>query len=169
MTNRLVFLFLGISSLSLTLFGLYLQHSIGLEPCAMCILQRFAFIGVCAFAFVAFFHNCKTIGVILYHCILMLISLAGLGIASRHVYLEHYPPPIFDCGADLEYMLNAFPLTKIFPMIFRGTGDCSEVLWTLIGLSIAEWALIWFLIFSVISLIANVNNIKQIWSARNPK
>jgi disulfide bond formation protein DsbB len=39
-------------------------------------------------------------------------------------------------------------------MIFRGSGDCTEVLWRFLSLSISEWALIWFLIFVVAGLYA---------------
>jgi protein dithiol:quinone oxidoreductase len=70
------------------------------------------------------------------------------------VWLERNPPNIYDCGADLGYMIDAFPLAEALPMIFRGTGDCSEVLWRFLGLSIAEWALIWFAVFIVAGLTA---------------
>ena len=80
-----------------------------------------------------------------------IFSLTGASIAARHVWLERYPPEIFDCGADLEFMVNTFPVGEALPMIFRGTGDCSQVLWSFLGLIIAEWSLIWFAVVTILS------------------
>jgi disulfide bond formation protein DsbB len=49
-------------------------------------------------------------------------------------------------------MLNSFPLTKVLPMIFKGSGDCSEVVWRFLGLSIPEWALVFFILFGLIGI-----------------
>jgi len=86
----------------------------------------------------------------------LLAIFAGLGggVAMRHAWLEHNPPKVFDCGADLGYMMESLPLSDALPMIFRGTGDCTQVLWRFLGLSIAEWALIWFAIFLVAAIVA---------------
>ena len=48
-------------------------------------------------------------------------------------------------------MIEAFPLRRAIPMIFRGTGDCSVIDWTFLGLSIANWS---FLCFSAIAVMA---------------
>jgi protein dithiol:quinone oxidoreductase len=82
------------------------------------------------------------------------MAATGGGVAIRHVYLEHNPPKIFDCGADVGFMLESFPLTEALPMIFRGTGDCTKVLWRFLGLSIAEWSLICFIGLIVAAVIA---------------
>lgn len=135
-------------------FGLYLQHGQGLEPCPMCILQRYAFVATGAIALVAAIQNPDRIGRWVYSLLVVLAAGFGGGVAVRHVYLEHNPPQTFDCGADLAYMMESFPLAEALPMIFRGTGDCTKVLWRFVGLSIAEWALIWFAIFIAAAIIA---------------
>jgi disulfide bond formation protein DsbB len=56
------------------------------------------------------------------------------------------------CGTDLEFLLNTFPLTQALPKIFAGTGSCSAVDWKFAGLSIPEWALVWFLAFGAAAL-----------------
>jgi disulfide bond formation protein DsbB len=134
-------------------FALFLQHGRGLEPCPMCILQRYAFVGIGVVALVAALHDPWTVGRRIYG-LLALLAIAGGGVAIRHVYLEHYPPQIFDCGADLGYMLESFTLSDMLPMIFRGTGDCTKVPWRFLGLSIAEWSLIWFAILLAAALAA---------------
>lgn len=135
-------------------FAMYLQHAQGLEPCPMCILQRYAFILLGVIALVAAIHNPGSAGRWLYSVLIAAAGGTGAGVAARHVWLERNPPNIYDCGADLGYMIDAFPLSEALPMILRGTGDCSQVLWRFLGLSIAEWALIWFAIFIVAGLTA---------------
>jgi disulfide bond formation protein DsbB len=110
----------------------------------MCILQRYAFIVVGVIALAAAIHDPALPGRRIYSGLLVIMAATGGGVAIRHVYLEHYPPKIFDCGADFGFMLESFPLTQALPMIFRGTGDCTKVLWRFLGLSIAEWSLICF-------------------------
>ena len=137
-------------------FGLYLQHAKGLEPCPMCILQRYAFVAIAAIALLAALHGPGIAGRRIYAGLLALASLAGGSIATRHVWLEHNPPDIYDCGADFGYMLDSFPLADLLPMIFRGTGDCTKVPWRFLGMSIAEWALVWFAIFLAVALVAMI-------------
>ena len=70
----------------------------------------------------------------------------------RHSYLQHFPPAMESCGTDLEFLLNTLPLTQALPKIFAGTGSCSKVDWKMLGLSIPEWALVWFVIFGAAAL-----------------
>lgn len=128
-------------------FAMVLQHIEDLEPCPLCILQRYAFIIVGLVALVAAMHNPRGYGRWFYTGLLILAAGIGAGIAARHTWLEHNPPQVYDCGADLGFMVDTFPLAEALPMIFRGSGDCTEVAWRFLGLSIAEWSLIWFLIF----------------------
>lgn len=151
---RLVFAAMFAVCAALVGFGLFLQHAKGLEPCPMCILQRYAFVAIAVIALLAAIHNPRIIGRRVYSSLLALAALAGGGVAIRHVYLEHNPPQIYDCGADFGYMLESFPLADLLPMIFKGTGDCTKVPWRFLGLSIAEWALVWFAIFLIAAVIA---------------
>ena len=141
---RLIYVAIFLVCVGLIGFALVLQHSLGLQPCPMCILQRYAFIVVGVIALVAAIHNPALLGRRVYGGLLIVMAATGGGVAIRHVYLEHNPPRIFDCGADVGFMLESFPLTEALPMIFRGTGDCTKVLWRFLGLSIAEWSLICF-------------------------
>lgn len=150
---RRIFLSIFLICASLLGFGLYLQHALGLEPCPMCILQRYAFILTGTVALIAALHNPLGLGRRIYSLVVAFFALLGAGVATRHVWLEHNPPKLFDCGADLGFLLESFTLTEAFPMIFRGTGDCTKVPWRFLGLSIAEWALIWFLVFAAAGLV----------------
>ena len=134
-------------------FALYLQHGEVLEPCPMCILQRYAFLVIAIIALVGAIHNPRRVGLAAYAGLLLAAALAGAGIAARHSWLQRFPTPSFSCGADLEYLLDTLPLGKALPAIFAGTGECSKVQWRMLGLSIPEWALVWFVIFAVIAIV----------------
>jgi disulfide bond formation protein DsbB len=137
-------------------FALYLQHIEVVEPCPMCILQRYSFATIALIALVGAIHNPGPIGIRIYGLFVLVGALTGAGIASRHSWLQHFPSPSYSCGADLEYLLDTFPLAKALPAIFSGTGECSKVQWRMLGLSIPEWALIWFVVFAIVALVVIV-------------
>lgn len=125
-------------------FGLYLQHIKGIEPCPMCIMQRYALAACGLIGLVAGLHNPQGKGLYGYCGLLATAALAGGGVAARQSWIQWYPPAVSECGPGLEYMLESFPLASALPMIFRGAGDCSVVDWTFLGLSIANWSLLCF-------------------------
>ncbi len=139
-------LYLGLFAICAGLlgFGLYLQHVVGLEPCPMCIMQRYAFVLVAVLALVAGLHGPGRAGNTVYAALIGLSALTGAGIAARQSWMQLNPPAFPECGPGLEFMLESFPLAQSLPMIFRGAGDCSVIDWTFLGLSIANWSLLCF-------------------------
>jgi len=149
---RIVFAAIFVACAALLSFALFLQESGGLEPCPMCILQRYAFIAVGVVALVAAIHAPRGWGIRVYGVVTALLALVGAGIAIRHSYLQHFPPAVESCGTDLEFLLDAFPLAQALPKIFAGTGSCSKVDWRFLGLSIPEWNIVWYLAFAALAL-----------------
>ena len=144
---QLAYLGVFLACVGLMGFGLYLQHVEHLEPCPLCILQRYAFVATGLIAFVAVVHNPGRIARWIYSPLLILSAGAGAVIAARQSWLRYHPPQALDCGPDLAYMLDSFPLTQVLPKVFKGEGDCAKVVWQFLGLSIPEWALAWFVLF----------------------
>jgi disulfide bond formation protein DsbB len=130
----------------------YFQDQLGLDPCPMCILSRYTFIAIGAIALVAAIHGPRGKAPKVYASIIALFALVGIGISMRHSYLQHFPPATESCGGDLEMLVNTLPLTQALPRIFAGTGSCSAVDWKMLGLSIPEWALVWFALFGLAAL-----------------
>jgi disulfide bond formation protein DsbB len=125
--------------------ALYFQHVKGLEPCPLCIIQRVIVIALGVVMLVAAVHNPARVGRRLYGALIVLIAAAGVGVAGRHVWLQSLPPDqVPECGPGLEYLLNTFPLVETLEMVFKGSGECAEVLWTFLGLSIPGWTLVMF-------------------------
>lgn len=127
--------------------AIYLQEQVGLEPCPMCILQRYAFTAIGIVALVGAIHGPRAGAALkVYGALLIVLALAGGGVAVRQSYIQHFPPVVSSCGTDLDFLVNTFPISQALPKIFSGSGDCALVKWRLLGLSIAEWALIWFVL-----------------------
>lgn len=147
-TPRITFLLIFLCCAALLGFGLYLQHSEGLEPCPLCIFQRYVFVAIGLIAAAAALHGPKQIGTRAYGIGVALFALTGIGLAGRHVWLEHAPKDqLPSCGPGLDFILDSFPLSKALPMIFKGSGECAEVQWRFLGFSISEWTLVWFVLF----------------------
>lgn len=144
---RALYVAIGLVSFGLIGFGLYLQHGLGLVPCPLCVFQRIAYAAVGLLAFVAAASGPR--GAARFFAVLMLIAaLTGLGIAGWHVRLQLNPESL-SCGPGLSTMLENFPLSQVLPRVFQGAGDCAEEGWTLFGLSIAGWSLVWFTVLSI--------------------
>ena len=133
--------------------ALWLQHVEGLEPCPLCVLQRGAVIVLGVVMLAGAVHDPGTVGRRAYGVLITVAAIAGAGVAGRHVWLQSLPPgQAPECGPGLEYMLGAFPLTDVIEMVLRGSGECAEVQWTFLSLSIPEWTLLMFVAFTLFGL-----------------
>jgi disulfide bond formation protein DsbB len=146
-TARASYLAIGVVALGLIGVGLVLQHVVGLNPCPLCIFQRFAYLGVGLFGLLAAAVAPRA-GARALAGLALLAALTGFGIAAWHVWLQMNPESL-SCGPGLEIMLENFPLTQVLPRVFRGSGDCADAGWTLFGISIAGWSLVWFTLLSL--------------------
>ena len=66
--------------------------------------------------------------------------------------MQWYPPEVVTCGRDFYGMIETFPLKRAIPMIFKGGGDCSQVDWTFLGGSIANWSFVAFVGLGLLAL-----------------
>ena len=90
-----------------------------------------------------------------------LISGFGAFVAARQSFLQWYPPEIASCGRDLFGMIETFPLKRAIPMIFKGSGDCSKIDWTFLGLSIANWSFVCFVVIALLGLVLVFRQLKK--------
>jgi disulfide bond formation protein DsbB len=148
---RGVFALLSAVCISLLAFGLYLQHVVGLVPCPMCIVQRYSLILIALVAGLTAMSGKKG-GQVSGSVLLLLVAGFGAFVAARQSWLQWYPPEVVTCGRDFYGMIETFPLQRALPMIFKGGGDCSQVDWTFLGGSIANWSFLCFSGIVVLSL-----------------
>lgn len=131
------------------LFGaaLYLQYVLHEEPCPLCMVQRVIFIVLGVLFFVATLHDPAAIGRKVYAVLIALVALSGIGVASRHIWLQHLPADqVPACGPGLDYLLENFPLAEVWKELMHGSGECAHRGWTFLGLGIPEWSLLWYVL-----------------------
>ncbi len=145
------FLFVALFCMAMLGFGLYLQHVVGLEPCPMCVVQRYALLGVALTAIVGVIARSQGVHVAVGA---LAAVLAGFGafVAARQSWLQWYPPEVFTCGRDFYGIVESLPMRRAIPMIFKGSGDCTKVDWTFLGGSIANWSFVCFVALVFVSL-----------------
>jgi len=125
--------------------ALFFQYYLELEPCPLCILQRIIVLALALVFLAGLLHGPGGRGRKIYSALVGLVSLVGVGVSGRHVWLQHQPPSLVpECGPGLQYWLDTLPPWKVVQKMFRGTGDCAEVVFRFLGLSIPEWTLIAF-------------------------
>ena len=136
-------------------FGFFLQYVQDQNPCPLCLVQRGFYFGL-LFVFAAgAAHGPKRAGGIVYGVFALLLAGGGAATAGRQVWLQHLPADqVPTCGPDQYYMIDHLPIAKIFANLLRGSGECAEVTWRFLELSIAEWSLVWFVLFGAIAVYA---------------
>ncbi|PWB15644.1 disulfide bond formation protein B [Comamonas sp. JNW] len=135
-------------------FGMYLQHVVGLEPCPMCIVQRYCLIAVGVLALLGSLRPSSAGWWKSFGGLALLFSAFGAFTAARQSWLQWNPPEFATCGRDFYGMIENYPISRSLPMIFRGSGDCTAIDWTFLGLSIANWSFIAFAGFTIVLLLA---------------
>lgn len=136
-------------------FAIYSQLQWGLEPCPLCIFQRIVFATLGLVFLVAGVHAPrKAAGRGVYGGLGFLAAAVGIGIAGRHLWLQLDPPAIPGCGPPLEFMRETMSTSNVIRRVLTGSGDCGNVDWTFLGLSMPAWSLVWFVLLAILALVA---------------
>lgn len=146
----------------LMLYALYSQYVVGLEACPLCIFQRVAMIALGAVFLAAALHAPTGRGARGYAVLGIIVAATGIGIAGWHVYMQNLPPEAVPaCGPGLGYMMDAFPVFEWVKMVFTGSGECAEINWSFLGLSMPAWVLIWFVLLGGLVAAANWTRVSR--------
>ena len=150
---RLVFFSLALIAVVSIVFAMYLEHQLGLHPCPLCMTQRVFIALMGLWGLIAALHNPGGWGRRVYGALCSIAAITGGAVAARHVWLQHLPPEqVPACGPSLEYMLETLPFSDTLSIVLMGDGNCAEVVWTFMGLSIPELTLILFIFVTALSL-----------------
>ncbi len=144
LNKRTLYLIGFIDCLLLISYALYSEHVLGLEPCPLCVFQRIAVILVgFIFLVLALFVPKTSVTKFISSMLITITSLSGAIIAGRHVWLQNLPPDkVPGCGPGLDFMVSTFPLSEVFEMVFTGSGECANVDWSFLSLSMPAWVMI---------------------------
>ena len=145
LTPRLINFSLAIIAVISIAFAMFMEHKLGLHPCPLCMTQRAFIVLVGLIGLVAALHNPLGWGRRVYGALCTLAAITGGAVAARHVWLQYLPEEeVPACGPSLQYMLETLPFSDTLSIVMMGDGNCAEVVWTFMGLSIPEQTLILF-------------------------
>lgn len=152
---------LFVSALLLELSALYFQYGMGLEPCIMCVYQRTAVLGVLLSGLLVFLVNnalTRLIGYIGWG----VSSIWGLLIAVEHVDIQTASNPFF---VTCEIVPNfPVPLHDWVPFFFAATGDCGDIDWQFLSLSMPQWMIV---IFAAYAAVFTISLLARLFSNRS--
>ena len=150
---RIIHLLLFTACVALLSTAYYMEYVLWLAPCPLCILQRIVFVGIGLAALVAALHLPGPKGKFRYSTLIVIFSVIGAILAGRHTWLQHLPPDqVPECFPDIGIIFTNNSLIDALAIMFGGTGECTDVAWTFLGLSIPEWTLITFIGFAGIAI-----------------
>ena len=149
-TFRTSFLLGFLACAGLIGFALFSQFQWGLEPCPLCIFQRVAFAALGVVFLLGALHAPRGRGGRIGWGVLALAAaLAGIAVAGNHVRLQMLPADqVPACGPGLDYMMEMLPVTGVIQKVMTGSGECADVDWSFLGLSMPAWSLAWFLLLA---------------------
>ncbi len=158
-SNRQIHLIIFVLVGLLLGYAAYSIKVLGLEACTLCITQQFFYCLIGVSSFVAFLHNPHMRASKLYSAFIAFFGLAGAWISGRQVWLQGLPEdevPL--CGPPLEYIIDVFPFADVLNALFMGDGNCAEIPWQFLGLSMAGWSFIWFVVIISLAIVALVRS-----------
>ncbi len=141
-------------------YALYSEHVLGLAPCPLCVFQRLGVI-LTGFVFLAagLWGPRTAVGRALVCACLGVAAFGTLAIAARHVWLQNLPEDeVPACGAGLDFMLDTLPLKQVLSQVFTGSGECAEVSWRFLGLTMPSWVA---LSMGLIGFVGLWNNLRR--------
>jgi disulfide bond formation protein DsbB len=141
-------------------FALFAEHVLDLVPCPLCVFQRMAVIAMGTIFLISAIHNPAGIGRKVYAGLLFLAAGAGVLVAGRHLWLQIMPEDqVPACGPGFGYIIDSFPFSEALAMIFTGSGECADIAWQFIGLSMPAWVLISVVILGTVALWNNLRRV----------
>jgi len=157
LNSKRFFVLLGATSLGLIIVALLFEHMLLLEPCLLCYAQRACVYLVILLSLVGFLHKNQSLIIFRsYISLAIAIIVCGISLSIRQLYLQNLPPELVPtCGPDIDYLFETLPILEVFMLAIRGDGNCAEVLWSFLGISIPGWLLVAFValfIYAMVSL-----------------
>ena len=155
-SNRIIYLVawvLCLAALAISVF--FMQAYLKLEPCPLCMISRLIVATLALLFLSVVLHNPGTLGQRLYSGLFVLLISAGILVSARHIWLQSLPPELVPgCTPDMGYLFDRFPLFEAIETIFNSGGECAEVSWTFLELTIPQQTLLFFVILLVLVLFA---------------
>ena len=124
----------------------YLQGVLYLAPCPLCTVDRGLFLLIALVSTVSLLHAPHGAFLWIYTSVSSVLALMGIAVGLRHIWLQNLPADkVPECGPDLAYMLEVFPMMDVIKRLFSGAGQCAEISWTFYGITLPQQTLLLFI------------------------
>jgi protein dithiol:quinone oxidoreductase len=158
-TPQRIWALLALGSATLALTSLALPAWMGVEPCHLCIFQRLLFLVMAllgGLAAVARRGAPRLAGLLF-----SLVAATGMGVSGWQSWLQARPANLFSCvvGEPGPIQLLVDWLGERMPALFLATGTCADTALIILGLSLANWAMIAFLL----ALVGSISVLRRGW------
>ena len=146
-----VALLMGLACTGLVGASFFVQHVLGVEPCPLCIIQRFTYVGLAVVFFGASYAPADGVAQRRLLLLAALLTLGGMGVAAYQTHLQLFPPAIAaSCSASLSYMLDSLSFTDVLAQLFHAKGECSDTSFRVLGLTLAQASLLVFTSYTLL-------------------
>lgn len=143
-------------------YALFVQFRLGIEPCPFCIFQRLAFAALGVVFLMGALHNPRGPGGRkLWGLLALVAATVGAGIAGRHTWVQLHPPELPTCSPSWNFLVEQNSWLGVVRKVLLATGDCANIDWQFLGLSMPMWSLAWFAILGLAALYAGFRRRKQ--------
>lgn len=140
-------------TMTVLMASFYFQFVQKLEPCPLCLMQRFSVMILLALSMMALFMGVSARAITIAR-LQMIIALAGLYFAGRQLWLQWLPETQTpSCLPGLDVLMRFFPWQDVAKALFLGAGECAEVSWRWLGLTMPAWAALYFIAMFLAGLI----------------
>jgi disulfide bond formation protein DsbB len=138
-------------------YAIFAEKVLGFVPCPLCMFQRVCIVTLCIVFLIAALHPARRVGAFVYGILILLAAGATSGVAGRHVWIQHQPPgTVPSCGAPLDNLLQMFPLLEVIRRVMTGGGECSNIDWTFLGVSMPGWVLFSAVMLGLVGILNNI-------------
>ena len=132
----------------------YFEKSLNLEPCYLCMTQRAFIVAIGIICTLAVVHNPGKLGQRIYASLSISMVIIGSYFSGKQLLLQSLPDSeVPSCGIPVDYLFENFSLTEAVTMLLQGDGNCAEVQWQLMGLSMPSWVMISFAGFGLLGVV----------------
>ncbi|HJN38409.1 MAG TPA: disulfide bond formation protein B [Gammaproteobacteria bacterium] len=123
--------------------ALYLDY-MGAKPCLLCIIQRIFFAMIAVVAIVQYVF-CYRSWVRWVSCLIMIaISLLGLSLALRHLWLIYYVTDLSTCLPSFDYLISQVHFGQLLHLVFTEASNCAQDRTAFLGILLPYWLLVFY-------------------------
>lgn len=147
--SRAANLVVAFLSFAAVIIAVALQIQWKLNPCSLCITQRYLFLALGLTSILRY----ASPGLLdkPWRVTQGLIGVAGLAVAAKNIYVLVVPSPT--CGRDsLSEFLNELPSAVHWPTVFEATGMCSDPIPPVAGIPFPGWSFALFMLLTLMVL-----------------